>query len=169
MVYVLFTITITIISHHHDSLILTVIPKPVRRFRLPSPPAGKNRMIPVLITRYISQLSFPCTSPILLSTLSYKKTIPNHAALLHNLLLQRRRRNRKNSPRNSRLGDYCDWILSTTAATYAYAYAYAYAGTYAGARTDRNVDEIKGRIGFRYVNKSLSPPSPSPVVGRSML
>lgn len=60
MVYVLFTITI--ITHHHCSLILTVIPKPVRRFRLlylvhragenretEPPPLCKKK--PVLITR----------------------------------------------------------------------------------------------------------------------
>lgn len=168
MVYVLFTITITVISHHYCSLILNPQTRPplspnsytflggrplVHRAgenRETEPPPLCKKKTPVLITRYTSQFSFPSLThppsphPIPLSTLSHKKTIPNHAALLHNLLLQRRRRNRKNSPRNSRLGDYCDWILSTTAATYAYeyayAYAYAYAGAYAGARTDRNVD-----------------------------
>lgn len=158
MVYVLFTITITItiISHHYCSLIFNPQTRPPlspnsytflggrplvhragekSRDRTTSTLQKKPRTHhPINITIFLpSHIPHP---PI--PHLNPPKIIPNHAALLHNLLLQRRRRNRKNSPRNSRLGDYCDWILSTDA-TYAYAYAYAGART-DDTRTDGNVD-----------------------------
>lgn len=88
--YVLFTITI--ISHHYCSLILTIIPKPVRRFRLPSPPAGKKPYPYSSPDIYPNISSFPYTplippSPIPSSSQpSHKKSESSPIMLLSSII-----------------------------------------------------------------------------------